>query len=347
MLYDQHGTELVAAARASGARRRGTRSATASTPSRPRCTRSSTYVDAGGVAVGAFTGGRLVGIGVVVPHLRPGIAQLAYLHVTAASWSTGVGRRLSEQLDEIARAAGDSAMVVTATPSEHTVRFYLGRGFRPMSDPLAELFALRAGRRAHAQGALSIPGLATTMAVHVPASSLGSCASAGFTVIEGFLAADELAAAQDALWQEFPRPADYFADPSRYERLTRTQFAGLKVGPWRSWDLNRLAFHPDLVDLAARFLGSTDLRLYKTELWAKYAGAVDYDQPHHRDFGNHTLVVPDRTSYGDVDDDVPPAVRCHRGRWPDDGRAVRGRGVDPVLAAEAGDGRTSPTSRSR
>jgi hypothetical protein len=55
-----------------------------------------------------------------------------------------------------------------------------------------------------------------------------------------------------------------------------------------------LAFHPDLVDLAARFLGSTDLRLYKTELWAKYAGAIDYDQPHHRDFGNHTLVVPDR-----------------------------------------------------
>ena len=55
-----------------------------------------------------------------------------------------------------------------------------------------------------------------------------------------------------------------------------------------------MAFHPDLVDLAARFLGSPDLRLYKTELWAKYAGAVDYDQPHHRDFGNHTLVVPDR-----------------------------------------------------
>ena len=114
-------------------------------------------------------------------------------------------------------------------------------------------------------------------------------------MVEGFLEPDELAAAQDALWGEFPRPADYFADPSRYERFTQSQFSGLKVGPWRSWDLNRLAFHPDLVDLAARFLGSTDLHLYKTELWAKYAGAVDYDQPHHRDFGNHTLVVPDRT----------------------------------------------------
>jgi hypothetical protein len=58
--------------------------------------------------------------------------------------------------------------------------------------------------------------------------------------------------------------------------------------------LNRLAFHPDLLDLAERFLGSADLRLYEAELWAKYAGAVDYDQRHHRDFVNHSLVVPKR-----------------------------------------------------
>ena len=37
---------------------------------------------------------------------------------------------------------------------------------------------------------------------------------------------------------------------------------------------------------------SDDLELYKSEIWAKYAGAIDYDQSHHRDFGNHTLVVP-------------------------------------------------------
>ena len=131
--------------------------------------------------------------------------------------------------------------------------------------------------------------------MRVPESSLEQLRERGFAVVEGFLDHDELTAAQHALWAEFPRPADYAADPSRYERFTRSQFAGLKVGPWRSWDLNRLAFHPDLVDLAARFLGSADLHLYKTELWAKYAGAVDYDQPHHRDFGNHTLVVPDRS----------------------------------------------------
>ena len=131
--------------------------------------------------------------------------------------------------------------------------------------------------------------------MQVPESSLDALRERGFAVIEELLDGDELAAAQEALWSEFPQPADYFADPSQFERFTRSQFAGLKVGPWRSWDLNRLAFHPDLVDLAARFLGSPDLRIYKTELWAKYAGAVDYDQAHHRDFGNHSIVVPDRS----------------------------------------------------
>jgi len=100
------------------------------------------YVDSGGIAVGAFAGGRLVGVGVVVPHVRPGVAQLAYLHVSAPSRGTGVGRRLSEHRDQIACVRGDSDMVVSATPSENTVRFYRGRGFQPMAEPLAELLEL-------------------------------------------------------------------------------------------------------------------------------------------------------------------------------------------------------------
>ena len=91
-----------------------------------------------------------------------------------------------------------------------------------------------------------------------------------------------------------PRPEEYFADPSAHPEYTRSQFDGTRLAPWQSWDLNRLAFHPDLVDLAERFLGSADLHLYHAVLWAKYAGAVDYQQVHHRDFVNHSLVVPDR-----------------------------------------------------
>lgn len=117
----------------------------------------------------------------------------------------------------------------------------------------------------------------------------------GWFVLEHFLGAGELAAAQEALWLHYPRPEEYFASPEAHAWLATSQFDGLITAPWRSWDLNRLAFHPDLLDVAERFLGSAELRLYDAELWAKYAGAVDYEQRHHRDFGNHTVVVPKRS----------------------------------------------------
>lgn len=114
----------------------------------------------------------------------------------------------------------------------------------------------------------------------------------GFAVMEGFLTDDELAAARAGVFDEFPTHEQYFADPARHAAVVAHQFAGLRVGPFRSWPLTRLAFHPDLVDAAERFCGTTELDLYKIELWAKYSGAVDYDQTHHRDFGNHHLLVP-------------------------------------------------------
>ena len=100
------------------------------------------YVDAGGRVLGAFDGDRLVGIGVVVPHLRPAIAQLAYLHVSDGYRGRGIGTQLSDELERIARDGGDTTMVVSATPSINTVRFYLGRGFEPTAEPLPELYEL-------------------------------------------------------------------------------------------------------------------------------------------------------------------------------------------------------------
>lgn len=130
--------------------------------------------------------------------------------------------------------------------------------------------------------------------VRVPDVALEEVRERGFALVEGFLTADELRAAQDALRLHFPTPEEYFADPSRHAAYATSQFAGVEEFPYRSWDLNRLAFHPDLVDAAERLLGTSELHLYKVELWAKYAGAVDYDQPLHRDYGSHSLVVPRR-----------------------------------------------------
>ena len=44
--------------------------------------------------------------------------------------------------------------------------------------------------------------------------------------------------------------------------------------------------------MAERFLKTTEIDCYKGELWAKYSGAINYDQYHHRDYRNHTIVVP-------------------------------------------------------
>jgi GNAT superfamily N-acetyltransferase len=138
VIFEQHGTELVA--------RRGNWSAAAwdrdghgehSVEAQRRALMD--YADEGGVARGAFSQGRLVGLGVVVPHIRPAIARLAYLHVSKDFRSAGIGGRLCAELELIARRCGDTEIVVTATPSENTVRFYSGRGYRPMAEPLPEL----------------------------------------------------------------------------------------------------------------------------------------------------------------------------------------------------------------
>ena len=136
LIYEQRGTELE--------ERRGNWSSPAWDEHSVEAHRHALedYVDAGGIALGAFSKGRLVGIGVVVPHLRPEIAQLAFLHVSEAFRATGIGRRLSDELDLIARDAGDTEIVVSATPSENTVRFYMSRGYELMAQALPELYEL-------------------------------------------------------------------------------------------------------------------------------------------------------------------------------------------------------------
>jgi hypothetical protein len=128
--------------------------------------------------------------------------------------------------------------------------------------------------------------------MRVPDKNLAEIWDQGYTLLEGFLDSETLAEAQGALWSVFPEPGAYFADPSKHPAYAKSQFAGVKLFPYPAWGLNRVAVYPDLIDAAERFLEAADIEIYKIELWGKYAGAINYDQMHHRDFGNHTLVVP-------------------------------------------------------
>ena len=139
--------------------------------------------------------------------------------------------------------------------------------------------------------------------MRIPDANLAEIWDRGFTVVESFLDRDTLSAAQDALWEVYPRPEDYFADPEAHPKFARSQIAGLRLFPYVPQALNRVPVYPDLIDAAERFLETKEIDCYKVELWAKYSGAINYDQYHHRDYGNHTIVVPRA-------DGVMPQMTC-------------------------------------
>ncbi|MBA4046968.1 MAG: hypothetical protein C0476_00335 [Sphingomonas sp.] len=56
--------------------------------------------------------------------------------------------------------------------------------------------------------------------------------------------------------------------------------------------INLIGLHPRLIAFAKATLGVDRVYLYQCDVWAKYTGEADYDQPFHCDFANHTLTVP-------------------------------------------------------
>ena len=118
----------------------------------------------------------------------------------------------------------------------------------------------------------------------------------GFVILPRWLIEVELSASLDELSLVFPSAEEFHSDfdAERNARF-RDEFGGITNFPFASTELSLLAVHPRLIDLAEDLMGTTGLRAYSIEAWAKYTGAADYDQPHHRDYLNHTLLVPEPT----------------------------------------------------
>ena len=116
----------------------------------------------------------------------------------------------------------------------------------------------------------------------------------GFVVLPGYLPATDLAPAVDELGLLFPSAAEFHdgADPDRNARFIGDEFDGIDGFPFASPALNRIPVCDALVSLATTLLGTPDIRLYSAEAWAKYEGAADYEQDHHRDYLNHTILAP-------------------------------------------------------
>ena len=77
----------------------------------------------------------------------------------------------------------------------------------------------------------------------------------GFVLVPDVLSADEVEILRKGVFENFPTPHDYFADPATFAHLTDTPFAGLVNFPWVSPELNRLVAHPRIVSIVRQILG--------------------------------------------------------------------------------------------
>jgi hypothetical protein len=116
----------------------------------------------------------------------------------------------------------------------------------------------------------------------------------GYVVLSGFLTEDDLRPAQDELGLVFPTAEEYHdnRDPDLRVRFAGRGSAGIDYFPFASVEWSLLGVSQPLVGLAEALLGTSAIRVYELHNWAKYTGAADYEQNLHRDYGDHTLVVP-------------------------------------------------------
>ncbi len=100
--------------------------------------------DRGGLFFGCFADGQLVGLSVLdTLWLGPERDQLQLLmmHVSCAYRGRGIGATLFRQAARAARERGAKWLYISATPTEHTVQFYLHLGATLNANPDPVLFA--------------------------------------------------------------------------------------------------------------------------------------------------------------------------------------------------------------
>lgn len=101
--------------------------------------------DRGGWFYGLFDDSRLVGVAVLEARFigdPQDQLQLDFLHVSNGYRDQGLGRRLFNLAAAEAGRRGARRLYISATPSQHTIGFYLGLGCSVMAEPDPELFAL-------------------------------------------------------------------------------------------------------------------------------------------------------------------------------------------------------------
>jgi predicted N-acetyltransferase YhbS len=101
--------------------------------------------DRGGWFYGLFDQSVLIGVVVLESKFigkHQDLLQLKFMHVSCAYRGEGVGHRLFNLAAAKARLLGAKGLYISATPSEHTVNFYVHLGSVLTHDPDPELIKL-------------------------------------------------------------------------------------------------------------------------------------------------------------------------------------------------------------
>ncbi len=104
--------------------------------------------DRGGWLYGLFDGDQLAAAVVLDSKFigpRKDLLQLKALHVSRDYRDRGLGRQLFELAKQKARSLGAKGLYISATPSEHTINFYLRLGCAVTATPDPDLYALEPG----------------------------------------------------------------------------------------------------------------------------------------------------------------------------------------------------------
>lgn len=101
--------------------------------------------DRGGFFWGAFEEERLVGVSILESKFirsKHDTLQLKFLHVNLDCRGQGLGTKLFDMAAQKAKELGAKKLYISATPSEHTVNYYMRLGCILATELDPELFAL-------------------------------------------------------------------------------------------------------------------------------------------------------------------------------------------------------------
>ena len=99
----------------------------------------------GGWFYGLFDSQELVGVAVLDNQFlgkNKDQLQLKFLHISRKYRGQSLGKQLFSRAAEEALQRGAKRLYISATPSEHTINFYLGLGCKVTLEPDKELFEL-------------------------------------------------------------------------------------------------------------------------------------------------------------------------------------------------------------